>query len=574
MSEPNIGQAAPPRHWLLRWSFRILPLLALAAAGYFGWTNYGDDAVSLYKDWTGEGVKPRVITIESKHRYKLQVGDPVAWRKEQIGTVSAIKVDHVEEKFTFTLELSVENAGSDPIYAVEDSVFWIQRPEMKLPLVLEGLDVLFSKSTYISVKKGSSDVLCESFTAHEGRPVEVDVPDDAVQFTVEASSAKGMRPGNPIYFLDGISVGAIYDVSSADGEIVTVSGYVVKEYAQFVRTTSCFYDSTGITASADLADGIKIDVGSAESVIVGSLSFANIGNEPNTKPIENGHTFQLCKKPSDADKATEDLHLVLTAESAGSLRPGVKIVFRDIEIGEVGTEIGFASDLRSIRADARIKPEYAHLITEGVSFEDNGGVSAQFDWRQGLTIDTGALHKMVVGQVVLRVPSAAIGKKQVSSGQEFSVQKVKPTDNTEERPAGKHFIVTSKEAGSLQSGAPVFYRDIKVGEILTVALAEDSNSVRTDIHIYEPYLGLITKATRFWDAGGANIEAGIFKGLKFDVDSLGSLMAGALSIATPPGSQQVAEHHVFGLSEEMDEDWLDWRPGIAVGEAAKTLGKR
>ncbi|MET0261787.1 MAG: MlaD family protein, partial [Rariglobus sp.] len=134
------------------------------------------------------------------------------------------------------------------------------------------------------------------------------------------------------------------------------------------------------------------------------------------------------------------------------------------------------------------------------------------------------------------------------------------------RDGSRSFLLISDRLGSLNAGAPVFYREIKVGVVESSRLADDSASVRIRVRVDAPYADLVRTNTRFWNAGGFSFKVGLL-GAELKNTSLESLVSGGISFATPdtnpladiakPGTQ-------FELSRESDKDWLKWQPRISI----------
>ena len=81
-------------------------------------------------------------------------------------------------------------------------------------------------------------------------------------------------------------------------------------------------------------------------------------------------------------------------------------------------------------------------------------------------------------------------------------------------------------------GAPIFYRDIEVGEVLGNKLADDGRSVAIDIFIRAPHHDLIEDTSRFWRRSGIEIKVDA-DGFDFKMESLAALLAGGVSFDTP-----------------------------------------
>lgn len=100
---------------------------------------------------------------------------------------------------------------------------------------------------------------------------------------------------------------------------------------------------------------------------------------------------------------------------------------------------------------------------------------------------------------------------------------------------GLHITLKADRLGSVDEGSPVFYRQIRVGQVKSYRLAEDQRTVEIQIYVEQPYAHLVRKHTRFWNASGINFSGGL-SGFKLRAESLVSIATGGIAFATP-------EHH-------------------------------
>ncbi len=101
---------------------------------------------------------------------------------------------------------------------------------------------------------------------------------------------------------------------------------------------------------------------------------------------------------------------------------------------------------------------------------------------------------------------------------------------------GLHITLKADRLGSLNRDSPVFYKQIQVGRVKSYHLAEDLSTVEINIFIQPAYAHLVRKHTRFWNASGITVDAGL-GGLKFRTESLASIVAGGIAFATPEHRQ-------------------------------------
>lgn len=132
---------------------------------------------------------------------------------------------------------------------------------------------------------------------------------------------------------------------------------------------------------------------------------------------------------------------------------------------------------------------------------------------------------------------------------------------------GRSFILQADKLGSLTTGAPVFYREFKVGTVEASRLSDDSTSVLIRIHVDAPYGDLVRTSTKFWNTGGFSFKVSLFGGAELKDTSLESLVTGGVAFATPdvgPLAPAAPADYLFGLAAEADKEWLKWSPKIAI----------
>jgi paraquat-inducible protein B len=136
---------------------------------------------------------------------------------------------------------------------------------------------------------------------------------------------------------------------------------------------------------------------------------------------------------------------------------------------------------------------------------------------------------------------------------------------------GRTFVLQSDRLGSLTTGAPVFYREFKVGAVEASRLSDDSTTVLIRIHLEAPYVDLVRTNSRFWNTGGFSFKVSLFGGAELKDTSLESLITGGVAFASPdtgvlaPAAPNNAQ---FTLASEPDKDWLKWSPKIPVQSPA------
>ncbi len=136
-----------------------------------------------------------------------------------------------------------------------------------------------------------------------------------------------------------------------------------------------------------------------------------------------------------------------------------------------------------------------------------------------------------------------------------------------QEPGDLEIILAAVEQGNLHRGAPVTYRQVQIGTVLSVGLASDGGTVEARVHIDKAYAQLIRQRSRFWDSGGVEATVGL-TGLSLKLKSLEAVLAGGIAMATPPDAgEAVRNGHRFALELSAPEDWLQWHPMAVIGSS-------
>lgn len=131
---------------------------------------------------------------------------------------------------------------------------------------------------------------------------------------------------------------------------------------------------------------------------------------------------------------------------------------------------------------------------------------------------------------------------------------------------GRTFILACDQLGSITTGAGVYYRELKIGEVEVLRLAEDAGAVNIRIRIQAEYVDLVRANTKFWNSGGLSFHVSLL-GAEVKDTSLTSLLTGGISLATPetePLAEPAPAGARFPLAREPEKEWTRWRPRIPI----------
>jgi paraquat-inducible protein B len=230
----------------------------------------------------------------------------------------------------------------------------------------------------------------------------------------------------------------------------------------------------------------------------------------------------------------------ITFENAEGLEAGkTKVKYKDVEVGLVES-IGLEKDLKHVLVKVQMNAGSKDYLTEKTRF-----------WVVKARVSGGTVSGLgtLLGGAYIAVDPVAGGK---FVDKFIGVEQV-PVVTTDQ--PGRHFMLKADTRGSLDMGAPIYFRQIKVGEVVSYQLAEDNQSVDFKIFIDAPHHLKVTENTRFWNASGIDVSLSA-AGFKVDMESTVSLLTGGLAFGLPPNTEpggSVPENTVFTLHDGRKE---------------------
>ncbi len=220
--------------------------------------------------------------------------------------------------------------------------------------------------------------------------------------------------------------------------------------------------------------------------------------------------------------------VTLSFRGADGLTAGqTRVRHKAVELGQVET-IRLSDDMSHVIVTVRMRREADPYLTDRARF-----------WVVKPRISSGSLagiETLVSGSYIEMDPGGRDGERRV----EFTGLEQPPGVRSGE--PGRTFTVKAQRIGSLGPGAPVFYRDITVGEVLGYDIGDGTGPVMVQIFIRAPYDGFVRKGTHFWNASGLSVQVGS-GGVHVEVASLQAVLSGGVAFDSPSrqASAQPAE---------------------------------
>ncbi len=257
--------------------------------------------------------------------------------------------------------------------------------------------------------------------------------------------------------------------------------------------------------------------------------------------------------------------ITIAFKTAEGLEAGkTKIKYKDVEVGQVET-IELSRNISSVLVRATLVKGVEEFLTENTRF-----------WVVRARLSAGeisGLGTLFSGAYIGMDPGPPGNPLRDFIGLEM------PPIVTADLP-GAHFVLRASSLGSLDIGSPVYYRQIKVGQVVGYHLEEDGKAVVIRLFIGAPHHRMVNKNTRFWNAGGFDATVDV-NGIRINTESLVTLLIGGIAFDTPtnlePGGP-VEEGALFQLYESRDKisektyarkfNWLLYFDGSVRGLSA------
>jgi paraquat-inducible protein B len=232
--------------------------------------------------------------------------------------------------------------------------------------------------------------------------------------------------------------------------------------------------------------------------------------------------------------------ITITFSTAEGLAAGkTKIKYKDVEIGKVEA-INLPEDLTHVIVTAEMVHDAGPYLTDNTRF-----------WVVRARVGAGevsGLGTLLSGAYIGMDPGKGGSPQRSFKGLEI------PPVVTDDLP-GTHVVLEAKRLGSLEIGSPIYYRQIKVGKIVSYKLEEDNKTIRFRAFVHAPHHELLYENSKFWNASGLDVKLDA-DGIQIQTESLVTLIGGGLAFDIPAGQtpgNPAPNDHVFILYEHKED---------------------
>ncbi|NTS75490.1 MCE family protein [Catenovulum sp. SM1970] len=366
-----------------------------------------------------------------------------------------------------------------------------------------------------------------------------------IQFKVDDSGS--ISNGSDITYRK-LKIGEVDLVKMTDdGSQVDIYATIFDSYRHLVTKGAHFYNASGIEVQGSLS-GIKINTASVASILEGGIALLAT-DEMDSNPADEGEVFELF--PTELAAEMGGVNLAITWQQVVDIKVGAPVVFNNHKVGEV-TKVRLSEDLATTKVELFVAKKYQSLYRSDSQF-----------WLEQARVSVAEFRNpmaLISGNYV----SVRAGSEQANTAYTFIASTYEPALKTLK--TGLNLTLSTDFAGSVKAGDPVYYRQVEVGDVLGVDLNGSGNGVSIFINLKSRYVNLVNDQTKFWNASGIEVDAGLFSGVKIDTQSLETIVSGGIAFATPEDkkAEKAQQGQRFKLHDSVDHDWLEWKPNLPL----------
>ncbi len=343
------------------------------------------------------------------------------------------------------------------------------------------------------------------------------------EIRVTFATAEGLVAGETKVKTLDVDIGVVEAVQLADDfESVRVRIKLEPQTAPLLTENAQFWvvrphiGTQGISGLSTILSGAYIQLSPGDGA-PGRRDFRGLDEMPLTPP------------------STPGLQLQLLADNASSINVGSPLLYNGYQVGRI-EDVSLDSDNGQTHYTAFIESPYDSLVRSTTRFWNASGVAVSVDVG-GFNVRTESLEALLTGGVTFGIPEGLSRGLPVNDGQTFYLYD--DIGDLTENPhvnAAEYTLLFDSSIRGLEVGAPVDFRGMRVGTVLSVGLQEwdalwdedRGTAMPVIVHIEPGWLGEDTAAAA--DAFAQSLNAAVQSGLRASL-AIGNLLTGQLYVS-------------------------------------------
>ncbi len=364
----------------------LIPVAAAIVSGFLFWQSFMNEGATVHLKFSdAAGVHAGKTTLR--------------FRDVAVGIVKDVTVS---KDLSHVIVTATLDRGEDG-FRVEGTRFWVEHASLG-PQGISGVMTLVS-GAYIGVDPGPPNgKLIKNFEGLKKPPINLR-DEKGLRLKVDVNGfATGLNYGSPV-IRQGIQVGRISSLRfDADGNNVVAEVFIEEEFDHLVFENTHFWNASGLHVDASLS-GIRVDLDSVESLVVGGLGFETPGTPESV--AKGGKRFSLYKNRRAAMKQYYDsrgLHVFLEMHQKGFIKEDDPVLYRGEKVGRVLSH-RLHDDSRMVGVELQIHPRFEPLVRNNSKFWNSSGISADVGF-SGVHIHVSSIESLLEGSISFATPDS------------------------------------------------------------------------------------------------------------------------------------------------------------------------
>lgn len=340
----------------------------------------------------------------------LEVGTPILYRQMKVGSVQSYQLSrrdpsrivigaHIEPEYAKLVNTSTRFWNVSGV-TVSGGLDGIKLKSESLQTLIAGgisFDTPDPKAPPVTKVRRFALFDSEEVAHAKGRMIEL-----------RADTADGLKEGTVLRY-KGLEVGRVEQVElSKDLSGVVMKARLTRAEDRIARQGTRFWvvgpevGLNGVSNLGTIVSGQYIEVLPADKAGQAQTAFSVLASQPNRLLEGDG------------------LRLTLSAPRRGSLKVGVPVTYREVQVGKVTSfELGETAD--RVLIHILIEPRYAPLVRTGSRFWNTSGVGVDAGLFKGVKVRTESFETILAGGVAFATPNNADMGSPAKPGQTFAL---------------------------------------------------------------------------------------------------------------------------------------------------------
>lgn len=457
------------------------------------------------------------VIVNTVDKGDIAIGAPVLYNKQAIGKVEDKRLS--DDKKSIDLYLRIESEYMD---LVHKNSFFYKANALNMQASLSAFKIeMGSFASFIAggIVLHNSEVSLSSPSAVENGRYhlyhnyeETMQNKDDVILTMEGHNK--LEPGITKIFYKGVEAGLVKNLQHdpiKEQTIVTIKLY--NDFRALANESAYFW-----VVSPHLGFD---NIGGLDAVLTGNyISFVTKDTDATVKKNFVLHD----KKPSK-----DGFHLNLVSDEIKNIKEGTGLFYHGVEIGQV-VAYSINKDKKSFTIDVTVSPKYKELINASSLFYQQKGIEVKAGM-SGFDLRTGGLESILRGGLAVETPDFRASKS-FKNAYKLYDDYAQLQDDKYLSEEGVYITLIADNMGSLKEGSPIYYKQIKVGKILSYQWDSKSKKVFLKGFVAKEYASEVQNNSLFYIASGIDAKFG-FDGLEINTESLETVLTGGVAFYTP-----------------------------------------